>query len=343
MHFLNGLLIASTLLPTAIMLAVGVLVVAFFVGYKKGVRKIGWKSLACLFATLLYHPVFSFFEGTTKLDLQNKNVAGIAIVVCASVVWIAYTLVGVIAKGIERAIDLRNFKRRNGGAMLEYESDYSEYDRMLSGKYVELQRAKPGFFERVFGGFGCVFNLVVWFISIIVVALYIVSETKWYANLENVYTMSVLNGITVYDLIRTGMIFVCIKLLFIFGCIAYERGLFGVIRGICVRLGAVIPLLISVYLVFVLSQEVESLASLVLSVSEWFENAALLSRYADLLSKSVVSAVLFLPLLIVSAIFNYVLGLVARGIRKYKPLRILDGLLGVFALFTVAVLVFVFI
>lgn len=341
MYRFNGLFITSTVLPIAAMAAVMMIVIAFFVGYKKGVRNIGWKSLACLFATLLYNPVLSFFQDS-NLNLENKNVKGISIVVCASVVFIVYTAVGTVAKAVRRSIDLRNFKRRNGKAVLEYEGDYGEYDRMLSGRCVELQRAKPGFLERVFGGAGSVFNLLVWLISIVIVALYIVSETKWYASLENLYTVSVLNGLTVYDLIRTGMVFVCIKLLFIFGCIAYERGLFGVFRGLCVRLGAVIPLFGSVLVAFVLSKDVQEIGNFISFFTEFFENVSLLSRYADLFGKSLSAAVLFVPLLILFSFFNYIIGVLARIIRKYKPLRIVDGLLCVFALFTAAVLIFVF-
>lgn len=336
MFSLNNVLTLS-FTPVAILLATAVMAITFFTGFKKGMRRIGWKNLVCMLAVFLYPPVSSLLKG--KVDY----VAAASIVLCAAIMWIIYVLVGALSKcvtGYNKYKRLKNFKRRTDGEILEYETDYSEYDAMLAQDYVVIKRdAKPGFIGRMVGGVGFVVNLFLSIAALAIIALYVIRFTPLYENLEEFYQISVLK-VTVFELIQTGMLFVMIKALFLGASFVYDRGFVCGIYRLYEKCSALVALAVAALIAFLFAKDVELLGKGLTYLIGVFEKTPV-GAYADLLAKIVATVILFVPALLLIALFNYIFGRVIRFIRRHTLLRVVDGLMGALLTFTLMFFLFV--
>ena len=333
MFALNGIL-AGMIAPSVVVAATLVMVLTFFSGFKKGARKIGWKTLVCMLAVFLYGPVSSI------LEKKVTRPAEASIVFCSALMWILYVFVSVLSNQVVRWKRVKNFRTKTEGPILEYEADYSEYDSMISKDYVMMKRgARPGILERVIGGTGSVLNLLLWFATFIIIILYSLEYTKFYAQLEEYYKYSILD-FTVYSLIETGMVFVLIKALFLAACLIYEKGFINIIHWFYTKLDLLIVLGAALLLVFVLPEHIIGMKEYVGYVCDLFKETPIVGRYSNIIGKVVASAVMVLPTLILFAISNYILGLFARVVRRFPIFRIIDGVLGSLSVFALLFMLF---
>lgn len=332
MYSLNNVLTLS-FTPTAILLAAAVMAITFFAGFRRGARRISWKNLVCMLAVFLYQPVSSLLKG--KVDY----VAEASIVLCAAIMWIIYVLAAALSKRDLKWKRLKNFKRRTDGETLEYEADYSEYDSMLAKDYVTIKRgAKPGLIGRMVGGVGFILSILLSIAALAVIALYVIKFTPLYENLQGFYQISILN-ITVFELIQTGMIFVMIKALFLGASVVYERGFVCGIYRLYEKCSALVALAVAALIAFTCAEDVELLGKGLTYLIGVFEKSV--GAYADLLARIVATVILFVPVLLLIALFNYIFGWIIRFIRKHTLLRVIDGLLGALLTFTLMFFLFV--
>lgn len=311
----------NILIPVAIIAAVALIVIAFFVGFKKGIRRIGWKG----FTWVLSGGLFLVLKGVLASD-GDAIMTIVTAVICAVVGMILYNVCSWIFRPRMKWSRLKNFDRRNKADNLEYEADYSEYDSMVAKDYVAINNGmKPGFLERVLGGVGCIFNLFVVIIAIALAALTFINMSQIDLGLAD---MNKYFGM--------GTDFVIIGFMILLGCVGFERGFFCGLRWIFTTFGSLIALGGAAAVVFLFGDKVEVLGNLVQTVADFFVGTPLESL-GDILSKVIVSAVLFIPMLIVIALLNYILGALARGIRGTQPTRLVDGLIGTLILIVIAV------
>lgn len=311
----------NILIPVAIIAAVALVVIAFFVGFKKGIRRIGWKG----FTWVLSGGLFLVLKKVLAKD-GDAIMTIVTAVICAVVGMILYNVCSWVFRPKMKWSRLKNFERRNKADDLEYEADYSEYDSMVARDYVAInQGMKPGFLERVLGGVGCIFNLFVVIVAIALAAL-------TFINMSNID----LGLADMNKYFGMGTDFVIIGFMIVLGCVGFERGFFCGLRWIFTTFGSLIALGGAAAVVFLFGDKVEVLGNIIEKVAGFFDGTPLASM-GDILSKVIVSAVLFIPMLIVIALLNYILGALARGIRGTQPTRLVDGLIGTIILIVIAV------
>ena len=311
----------NLLVAVAIIAAVALVVIAFFVGFKKGIRRIGWKG----FTWVLSGGLFLVLKKVLAKD-GDAIMTIVTAVICAVVGMVLYNVCSWVFRPKMKWSRLKNFERRNKATDLDYEADYSEYDSMVARDYVAInQGMKPGFLERVLGGVGCIFNLFVVIIAIALAALTFVNMSQIDLGLGD---MNKYFGM--------GTDFVVIGFMIVLGCVGFERGFFCGLRWIFVTFGSLIALGGAAAVVFLFGDKVAVLGDLAKTIGDFFVGTPLESM-GDLLSKVILSAVLFIPMLIVIALLNYILGALARGIRGTQPTRLVDGLIGTIIMIVIAV------
>jgi hypothetical protein len=211
---------------------------------------------------------------------------------------------------------LKNFELRNKEHDLEYEADYSEYDSMFAKDYVAINHGmKPGFIERILGGFTSIINL---FVGIIAIAL--VGAT--FIGLSDI-SKSIPVFVDFQNYIGIGTDFVVIGFMTVLGCVGFDRGFFCGLRWVFVTFGSVIALGVAMGAAFLFGDKITGMIGV--DIAEFF---SAFGGLASVLASVVLGAILFIPVVIVIALVNYFLGMAARGIRKAKSTRLVDGLIG---------------
>jgi hypothetical protein len=311
--------ITDLLIPVAIIAAVALVVIAFFVGFKKGIRRMGWKGLTWF----LTGGLFLILQGAVAKDDAIMTVA--VAVGCVVVGMVLYNAATLIFRPRMKWKRLKNFEVRNQGEDLEYEADYSEYDSMFAKDYVAINHGmKPGFIERIFGGVTAIINLFVVIIAIALAAVTFVCMSQLYGSI------AVLADFKTYLTIGTD--FVLIGFMTVLGCIGFDRGFFCGLRWIFVTFGSLIALGAAMGGAFLFGDKITGMIGI--DIAEFF---SAFGGLAGTLANVVLGAILFIPALIVIALLNYILGMAARGIRSTKPTRLVDGLIGTVIMIAIAV------
>ena len=311
--------ITDYLIPAGIIAAVALIVIAFFVGFKKGIRRMGWKGLTWF----LTGGLFLALQGAIAKDSAIMTVA--VAVGCVVVGMIAYNAATAWFRPRMKWKRLKNFEVRNQGADLEYEADYSEYDSMLAKDYVAINHGiKPGFIERILGGVTAIINLFVVILAIALTAVTFVNMSQLYGSI------AVLADFKTY--LSIGTDFVIVGFMTVLGCIGFDRGFFCGLRWIFVTFGSLIALGMGMGAAFLFGDKITSMIGI--DIAKFF---SAFGSIADILANVVLGAIIFIPALIVVAILNYILGMAARAIRSTRPTRLVDGLIGTIIMIAIAV------
>lgn len=294
----------------AVLIAIAVLVIAFVVGWKKGIRRISWNGLTWLLAFGIY-----FVVNGMETGLATPIVAIIGIAVAL----VLHNVLLVIFRPKTKWKTMKSFKRFGEKARdYEYEMDYSEYDDFLDSRYVMTSKGvKPGFLGRLFGAIFAVVNIVLYIAAIAIFVVYILSTT----------TLTGAEGLFGEDqqkleLLTYAMDFVVIGLIICLACTGFRKGMIGAFRSFLVIFGSVIAIALAFGLPFLLPEVFASFADMLNPMFVGFgEMGAMLTNVA-------LGLILLIPMLIVIALLNYLIGKLARGIRSVGALRFVDGLFG---------------
>lgn len=301
---------SSPIIGVAILAAIAVLLIAFVIGWKKGIRRISWNGITWLVAFAIY-----FVVNGMDLGLPAPVVA-IAAAVAALLI---HNLMVVVFRPKMKWKSMKNFKRFGEKARdYEYEMDFSEYDDFLDARYVMTSKGmKPGFLGKIFGGIFCIFNTVMYIAAIGIVAVYVLSTT----------TIMAPEGLMGRDpamlaLLTHAMDFVIIGIVICMACSGFRKGLIGAIRSFFVMFGSLLAIGLAFGLPFVMP---DMFAGLTETLQPMFEGFGDLSA---MLANVALGMILLIPMLIVIALVNYFIGKLARGIRSVGGFRFVDGLFG---------------
>jgi hypothetical protein len=317
--------ITDLLIPVAIIAAVALVVIAFFVGFKKGIRRMGWKGLTWF----LSGGLFLVLQGAVAKD--NHMMTLVMAVASVIVGMIIYNVATVYFRPRMKWKRLKNFELRNKEHDLEYEADYSEYDSMFAKDYVAISHGmKPGFIERIFGGITSIINLFVVIIGIALAAITLISMSQYHDAIP------ALADFQTYLAIGTDFAF--IGFMTVLGCVGFDRGFFCGLRAVFVAFGNIIALGAAMGGAFLFGDKIAGMIGI--DIAKFF---SAFGGVADLLAKVVLGGILFIPAVIVIALVNYFLGMAARGVRKAKSTRLVDGLIGTIIMIAFAIVVLVII
>lgn len=309
---------SSPIIGIAVIAAIAVLLIAFIIGWTKGIRRISWNGITWIVAFAIYF-VLNGME--IKLDENTVLPAPIVAVIAAVIALLIHNVMVVLARPKMKWKSMKNFKRFGEKARdYEYEMDFSEYDDFIDSRYVMTSKGmKPGFLGRLFGGIFCIVNTVMYIAAIAIVVVYLLATT-------NVVAPEGLLGAdpAMLGLLTHAMDFVIIGIIISLACTGFRKGFIGAIRSFFVMFGSIIAIALAFGLPFLMPDMFASIVDGTLK--PLFEGFG--ADLAGLLSNVAIGMILLIPMLIVVALLNYLIGKLARGIRSVGGFRFVDGLLG---------------
>lgn len=344
--------------------AAAVLLIAFFIGFYKGFRRVSWGGFVWVAASAGFF-LLEYFFGTENLLIHfiltfipaEKTAACLASLAFA----LACILVALLLQGICSLIfrprvklvdkDGDRFTMDENG--IEYdneEKDYDDYEDYRSRKMlVRKGFRKPSLLGRIFGGLICAVNAAAVLVAVLAIALFIVCATPLKDGLlapvfANDY-MSLLQGYAfqyVFDFLMIGVILKTASH-------GFEKGFMESLRALVVGLGRVVGIGVAFYLPFspfVLPVEeggVEILHSYVLRCIDAATMMGLPETFAPIVGKILAGVLLFVLVLLVFALLGFILKTLAEGIESVGFFRVIDGTLACLVYMIIGVLICVFI
>lgn len=299
---------------TIALIACGViLLLAFFIGCKKGFCKIGWGGLMWAVAAVAAVVLCKNFSGE-KNPLANIGAFSEKAVLADGVLALAALAASVLAALLINAIASLIFRPKK-----EKEEDEVE-DIYFSEKGVNI-------IDRLVGGIVCVLNTVLILGAIVVIALVVANITPLKNTLSAVYenniVAKVMGKAKIYamDVLSVGVVILIAKA-------GYRSGALGSLRTLLITFGGLLITALGFGLPFfapnaaVISTVVQKCTALIEGpVSK--VSAAL----APIAGKLVAGIALVVILMIVYMLLNGILKLFSRAVRSSRPFRVVDGTL----------------
>ena len=345
MIFKNTLMATGQSVPKEILLIGGglavILLVAFLIGLKKGVRRISWTGIVWLVASVAFvlankgvgdefrTRAVSLASGLAK-DVQpcvGTLLLSIATVVAVLVLYgIVSLFLRPSAKEKRRRVDPYAFSEDE----MQYEEDYEEYQERRG--YVKQGYQGPNLLGRLLGGVLCVLNVGMVFAVTVAVALLLVNATglKAYANglFDNDNVKTVLSYAKQYALD-----FLFIGILIAFACKGRKKGFLETLRSLLTSIGMVGAIVLGFYLPFkttVSGVEPEGAESVVFHLVYRCEDAVAsmggtLGELAPILSKIGAGILLVTVFVTVVLLISWALKTANRSIAEVGFLRVIDG------------------
>lgn len=328
--------------------AAAVLLIAFFIGFAKGFRKVSWGGLVWVAASVGFF-LLEFFIGAQN-PLQPLMAGFIADEATAAFLSsfafaIACIVVALLLQGVcslvfrprVKLVDREGDRFTTDENGIEYddeETDYDDYEDYRSRKMlVRKGFRKPSLLGRLLGGLICAINAAAVLIAVFAIALFVVCATPLKDGLlapmfTNEYMPLVQQYAFQYafDFLMIGIILKTAK------C-GYQKGFIESLRALVVGVGRLVGIGFAFYLPF---------SNMVLPVEEggveivhWFvyrciDAATIMGlpeTYAPLVGQILAGVLFFVIVLIVFALLNFILKTLAEGIEGVGFFRVIDGAL----------------
>ena len=336
-------------LPMLIGMAAAVLLlIAFFIGFAKGFRKVGWGGIVWVAASGGYFLLERSFGEENPLNpifatviTDNATAAFLASFVCAmGCILLALLLQGVCSLLFRPRIklvakDKNQYTRDENG--IEYEVDdkeFDDYEDYHSGKMVVRKgMRKPSFFGRLFGGLICTVNLAAVLVAVLSVALFGVCAMRFNEGLlapafQNEYMPFVQEYAILYafDFLMIGLILKTARK-------GFEKGFMDSFRLLVIGVGRLVAIGFAFYIPFsgmALSAEEGGIEIAHAFVSRCIDAAQMMGlpeTYAPIVGQLLAGILLFVLVLIAFAILRFFLKTITEAIDGIGLFRMVDGVL----------------
>ena len=262
-------------LPTIVACVCAVfLVIAFFVGFAKGGRKVSWSGLVWLGASLAFILIekYAFAESNPLDALFEPLAAGFGLEAAQTAVLVSFMssfalalcciLVALLLYGIfslalrphyvrKRRVSDRDLRDADG---VEYDEEYADYDdyELAKPRRTVLRKGfgRPSFFGRLLGGLICAINTALVLAVVLAVALFMFHNTPLKDGplcvlYENEYVNLMVQFASDYAL---DMLFMGIVIAF--ACKGNKKGFLESLRGLIVGLGSLVAVGACFYIPF---------------------------------------------------------------------------------------------
>ena len=328
--------------------AAAVLLIAFFIGFAKGFRKVSWGGLVWVAASAGFFLLEYFFGAENPLKpLVATVIADEATATFLSsfafalgCILVALLLQGVCSllfrprvKLVDREGD-RFSVDENGIEYDDEETDYDDYEDYRSRKMlVRKGFRRPSLLGRIFGALICMVNVAAVLVAVFAIALFIVCATPLKEGLlAPVFTNEYMPLVQEYAF-KYAFDFLMIGLIIKIARCGYEKGFMESLRTLVVGVGRLVGIGFAFYLPFstmVLPVEeggIEIVHSYVYRCIDAAKMMGLPEAYAPLVGQILAGVLLFVLVLIVFAILNFILKTLAQGIEGVGFFRVVDGAL----------------
>lgn len=258
MMLLNGLFSANAFLqklPTmAICLAVALVVMAFFIGAKKGLRKVSLFGISWVAMAVVFFLVKKLSHDAAATDFKGLISDTVLAVGCVLGGLFTYKFIAWWRRPKVRYVKKKGdkyFKDENG---VEYDSekeDYDDYEKYASTKMaVKKGTGDPKFFGRLLGGLVCVLNVsVVLFIGAAAAMFTIVGLKMDQTTFADLFAKGWVGNVKTWTY-RYAIDFVIIGIILKNANNGYDKGFIESLRVLFVKVGIAAAAAVAFWLPF---------------------------------------------------------------------------------------------
>lgn len=316
-----------------------ILLIAFFIGFAKGFKRVGWTWLTCLLAFV----GFVFFDGLLKkkgLAVALNPIKGLSRVTmttfiiafgCMAIALVLYGFCSAVfrPKTVWKKKDKEKYRKEQRSGKGDGNPRY-----LLWKNY-----APPTFFERVLGGFICLINVAVILALILAFVLLLIHATSLSTlNIGLILKVKISQICLDYaKLYALDFVTLCIP--FFLACYGYKRGCISSLRTIIVNAGTILIFLVSFWLPFsplVGKTNLNFLGKLNERCYAIIGN--LPPNLRMLLAKLLAGVVLLVVFAGVLILINYLLGKFENMIKETKAMRVTDSIVSCGMYFAIGVM-----
>lgn len=317
-----------------------ILLIAFFVGLKKGFRRVSWGGLFWLIAGVAFVLTDRFlldklsldklFDGFVKADYVPFACSATLAICCIVVTLVVQLVLGAFLRPKVKFVK-RKTRVSYDGYGFEYEEDGDNFDDeyyaddYYGKKPKKIGYGKPRAFTRITGGLTCMLNTAIVLAIVLAFALFIVSGTKLSQGaLEGIFEKKVVGNLLSYA--KTYVLdFITIGIIFAMAYQGYKKGFADTIRSFLLPLCGFAAVVACCVLPFLKYSEGEwaFLTQYVERCVRLFNKA----KYAKLFGRILAAVLGAIVAALLFALLGFLFGKLDKGIKSVKPLRAIDGVL----------------
>lgn len=325
------------------------LLIAFFIGFKKGGRRVSWSGCIWLITGVVYFLLHRWLGKTIESWLQpvvsnftaEESVAAFAASFALAIVCIllALLLYGLFSLAFRPKTKWKEregvYKKDKNGVEYDDEcEDYDDYEKYRSRKVlVRTGYAKPSIFGRFVGGFICMLNTAAILIVVLSVALLAIDATPLKDGvLSFLYDSPAFTTALQYASDFT-LDWLFIGIIFAIACKGNKNGLLETFRMLFVVFGTLAVLALSFWLPFSpFANAVEEggdyfLNAFVTRCTTMLETFGLAENICLIAGRVVAGILLAVTFLLLLALVNWILKKGVELVERVGFLRALDGAL----------------
>lgn len=321
-------------LPLAVVILCGViLLIAFFVGLKKGGRRVSWGGFVWLAAGVAFFLVDKYLgaKNPVRTWLTKNNFDGNVVafassftiaIACIIVVLALYGLFTLLFRRGRKFKKEKDLSEERGVKYGTYEDVeiYGDEEEKPRGKY-----RKPSVFGRICGGLICVVNTAMVLAVVIAAALLLVNSTSFKDGFFSpIYRVPLVRTLVTYAS-RFALDFAIIGIIAGIACAGTKKGMLETVRALLVKLGVLAALGFSFYLPF--SKFVDSnafLSAVVERCIALFNTFGASEKVATIGGKVLSGVALAVVSCLAILLVQWILKQIVKVVNRLKFLQVID-------------------
>ena len=331
------------------------LLIAFFVGFTKGFRKIGWKGAACVIALDLTIGVRAILKqhglvvNTSVMQQFGEDKrAWTAILVLLAAVALVSVIYGILTKTMRPYSKWVTSNPIYLDKGWEYEDDTAEVRGEIQQRLIWKNATAPNMFGRIVGGLVSMLNMTAWIFAVLSVGLIAIGKVPSLAEVGALKSFLAQPEMKVmYAFVsENGPDFLCIFLIFSITLLGTKHGftysIFDFVKTfggfLCVVLACFIPFSNWVAEGGFLSM----LAPVISTFSGWIAAIPVvgtLPGVADIVGKVILAIILMVAGLLIIWLVKILLAKLVLAIESKKGVRTTDGVFGSILYFILSIFI----
>lgn len=341
-----------------------VLLIAFFIGFYKGFRKVRWGGFVWVAASAGFFLLEYFLgAGNPLKPLMATFIAGEKTVAFLSSLglMLACVIAALFLQGLcswlfrprAKIVNRKSNRLEKYDSAIDYdeeEMDYEDYENnRLNKMIVRKGYGKPSFFGRIFGALICLVNVAAVLVVVIATALLIICATPLKdAAFASMFKNGYMPFIQEYTF-KYAFDFLIIGLVLNMAQKGFKNGFMESIRALIIGVGRLAGIGLAFYLPFssfVAPAEkggVEILHSYVLRCVDAATTMGLPGTVAPIVGQIIAGLLLFVLVLLVFALLNFLLKKLTEAVAGIGLLRVIDGTLACLVYMVIGVAICIFI
>ncbi|MBQ8295101.1 MAG: hypothetical protein IJX87_01560 [Clostridia bacterium] len=327
-----------------VLIWLAVALVAFFVGFAHGFRRVSWTGLVCIVATGLFI-LLNRFIGRYNLNVPTRG--GLdkptvtAMLVAFGVLVAVLIAYGVFTVWMRPSVKLKKkppIERKYGH---EYEDDEEIEQDGAPARRLEYRNCKePTIFGRIVGGLICIANVTAVTVLIVSAMMFAVKGTLLVNTAVNAVFDHSLAQLAYRYVSRYALDFAMISLIIVIAQLGYKKGLLNSLYTLLVGVGSIVLGVLAFGLPFVASR----LGGKLYFTTKLVERCtALLGRLPEIIrpfaGKLLAGVGLFVLFMALVIIIKLILSKCSKAVASVGPIRAVDGACASVVYFIVGLLV----